>query len=149
MTWADVDFQAQRITIGRQMRRDGLFGPLKTAATRSRSGEPPTRILCSSGSKAARCRNVTHTAGYRRPRSAPELPPVRVHDLRHSLGSVLVAAGVPIPTVSRHLGHSNPATTMRIYARELDEPQRLGLVRDVLSRSLGSHRVATAAGEHA
>jgi hypothetical protein len=32
---------------------------------------------------------------------------------------------------------------MRIYARELDEQQRLGLVRDVLSRPRGSHRVAT------
>jgi hypothetical protein len=56
---------------------------------------------------------------------------------------VLVAAGVPITSVARHLGHSNPATTMRIYARELDEQQRLGLVRDVLSRPRGSHRVAT------
>jgi integrase len=71
------------------------------------------------------------------------LPAPRAHDLRHSLGRVLVAAGVPITSVARHLGHSNPATTMRIYARELDEQKRLGLVRDVLSRPRGSHRVAT------
>lgn len=45
--------------------------------------------------------------------------PLRFHDLRHSAGSMMIASGVPVPVVSEILGHSNPATTMRIYAHAL------------------------------
>lgn len=39
----------------------------------------------------------------------------RFHDLRHTYASRMLAQGAPIEFVSRQLGHSNPATTMRIY----------------------------------
>lgn len=42
-----------------------------------------------------------------------------LHALRHSHGSQLIAAGVDIPTVSARLGHSSPATTMKVYAHAL------------------------------
>ncbi len=38
---------------------------------------------------------------------------VRVHDLRHTVASQAVARGVPLPTVARMLGHSQPAMTLR------------------------------------
>ncbi len=44
---------------------------------------------------------------------------VRLHDLRHSTGSILIAEGVPIPVVSEILGHASPAITMRVYAHAL------------------------------
>lgn len=44
------------------------------------------------------------------------LPHIRVHDLRHTAGSLLVAAGVPMPVVADFLGHSSPATTAAVYA---------------------------------
>jgi len=40
---------------------------------------------------------------------------VRIHDLRHTCASWLLAAGVPLLTVSAHLGHEDAATTARIY----------------------------------
>ena len=40
----------------------------------------------------------------------------RVHDLRHTAGSHLLAEGVPLPEVSQILGHANPAITARLYA---------------------------------
>jgi integrase len=52
-----------------------------------------------------------------------KLGDVQLHDLRHSCGSQLLAAGVPIPQVSAYLRHRNPAITMTIYARELEGAQ--------------------------
>ncbi|MBC7105400.1 MAG: site-specific integrase, partial [Firmicutes bacterium] len=43
------------------------------------------------------------------------LPRIRPHDLRHSAGSILLDAGVPLATVSAFLGHSSPATTAAIW----------------------------------
>ena len=38
---------------------------------------------------------------------------VRLHDLRHTHASHAVMNGVPVPVVSRQLGHSNPRMTLR------------------------------------
>ena len=47
-----------------------------------------------------------------------------LHGLRHLCGSYMLERGTPITVVAKHLGHSNPATTMRIYAHSLrqDDP---------------------------
>ena len=39
----------------------------------------------------------------------------RIHDLRHTCASWLLGAGVPLITVSAHLGHEDAATTARVY----------------------------------
>ncbi len=44
---------------------------------------------------------------------------VGIHTLRHSHGSQLLSKGVPLPAVSKRLGHSSVATTARIYAHAL------------------------------
>ena len=38
---------------------------------------------------------------------------VRLHDLRHTYASYAVLQGVPLPVVSRLLGHKHPSMTMR------------------------------------
>lgn len=45
-----------------------------------------------------------------------KLPATSFHALRHSHASALIAARIDIVTVSRRLGHSSPAVTLRIYA---------------------------------
>jgi integrase len=47
----------------------------------------------------------------------------RIHDLRHSFGSVLVSSGVPLATVGKLLGHTQSKTTER-YAHLADEVER-------------------------
>lgn len=41
---------------------------------------------------------------------------VRLHDLRHTQASLLIAAGIPIVTVSKRLGHAKVSTTLDIYS---------------------------------
>ncbi|MEO6492570.1 MAG: site-specific integrase, partial [Ilumatobacteraceae bacterium] len=43
------------------------------------------------------------------------LPRIRLHDLRHTHASLLVANGAPIKVVSERLGHSHPSFTMATY----------------------------------
>jgi integrase len=44
---------------------------------------------------------------------------ISLHTLRHTHGSHLLAAGVPLTDVSKRLGHANPHVTATIYAHAL------------------------------
>ena len=57
------------------------------------------------------------------------IPPVRVHDLRHSYGSHMLASGAPLELVSERMGHANPNITLGVY-RHLLEQERQGFVMD-------------------
>jgi integrase len=46
---------------------------------------------------------------------------VRFHDLRHTAGTLALRQGVPLHTVSKMLGHADPAMTLRRYAHVLDD----------------------------
>jgi integrase len=45
------------------------------------------------------------------------LPVIRLHELRHSHATLLLAAGVPVKVVSERLGHVTPMITLTVYAR--------------------------------
>jgi integrase len=47
------------------------------------------------------------------------LPALTMHGLRHTYGSHLILRGVPIPVVSKWMGHANPSTTLQKYAHVL------------------------------
>lgn len=54
-------------------------------------------------------------------KEADKLPLIRLHDLRHTNASHLVASGVDIETVARRLGHSKPSFTLDVYGHALEE----------------------------
>lgn len=58
---------------------------------------------------------------------AATLPDMRIHDLRHSHVSMLWAAGVPVPEISKRIGHSSPKVTMEVYAHIFDNKQSASL----------------------
>ncbi|MDE0386812.1 MAG: tyrosine-type recombinase/integrase [Defluviicoccus sp.] len=69
---------------------------------------------------------------WRRIRKEAGIEDVRLHDLRHTHASHAVMNGVPVPVVSRLLGHSNVRMTLR-YAhlgdRDIEaEAERIGTV---------------------
>jgi integrase len=47
------------------------------------------------------------------------LPPIRLHDVRHTYATVALRVGVPVKVVSERLGHASVAVTLRIYAHVL------------------------------
>jgi integrase len=66
----------------------------------------------------------TITATFRRICDRAGLSGVRLHDLRHLHATQLLAAGVPVRTVSGRLGHANAATTLNVYAHFLAASDR-------------------------
>jgi integrase len=49
---------------------------------------------------------------------------MRLHDLRHFAATRLIAAGVPVRTVSGRLGHANPSTTLSVYSHFVEASDR-------------------------
>ena len=63
---------------------------------------------------------------FKRARDAAGLRPLRFHDLRHTYGSLLAAAGVDLVTIQAVMGHSALATTGRyLHARPASEQAEL------------------------
>ncbi len=53
-----------------------------------------------------------------------DLPPIRLHDLRHTHATVLLQAGEPVHVVSQRLGHASVVVTLTVYAHVLPGDQR-------------------------
>ena len=62
------------------------------------------------------------------------VPRVRLHDLRHSAATTLLAAGVPLAVISEWLGHSGIAITKSAYAAVV--PELLTDAADAMDRAL-------------
>lgn len=64
------------------------------------------------------------------------LPHIRLHDLRHTGASLLIASGMDIETVKNRLGHSKASTTMDIYghAYAKNDARAADLLESILHR---------------
>ena len=71
------------------------------------SNEPAGMIPWVPGSVTKRFQKLRDSLGYKN---------MRLHDLRHFTATRLIAAGVPVRTVSGRLGHADPSTTLSVYA---------------------------------
>ena len=60
-----------------------------------------------------------HLGLWLRARRLAGIEDVRLHDLRHTFASQAVLEGIPVPVVTRLLGHTGPRMTMR-YAHVAD-----------------------------
>ena len=58
----------------------------------------------------------------------PNLEGVRIHDLRHTVASILVSGGATLPLIGALLGHTQVQTTQR-YAHLADDPLREATTR--------------------
>jgi integrase len=57
-------------------------------------------------------------------RRLDRVPAIRLHDVRHTHATLLLAAGVPIKVVSERLGHATIAMTLDVYAHVLPAMDR-------------------------
>ena len=137
LRWRDVDFAGHALTVARAMsageetstksghaRRvplpDQAAGALQRLHWRGDFTAPGELVFCNvfgrilDGSALRR--------RFKRARDAAGLRPLRFHDLRHTYGSLLAAAGVDLVTIQAAMGHSALATTGRyLHARPATE----------------------------
>jgi integrase len=66
---------------------------------------------------------VNLAKSWKRVLASAGIAPTRIHDLRHTVGSVGVASGASIALIGGVLGHKSPQTTAR-YAHLSDDPVR-------------------------
>ncbi|MGH3733567.1 MAG: tyrosine-type recombinase/integrase [Acidimicrobiales bacterium] len=92
------------------------------------SREPDGRVPWVPGSVTKRFQLLRDSLGYES---------MRLHDLRHFTATRLIAAGVPIRTVSGRLGHANPSTTLAVYAHfvEASDQAAASVMGDILTGS--------------
>lgn len=76
-------------------------------------------------------RNAINRAGLNAPEKVKRWGRFTVHSLRHSYGTRMVSAGVPITMVQKLMGHASMTTTMRyVHATDTDAVSR---AREVLN----------------
>ena len=133
LRWRDVDFAGHALTVGRaisagvesstksgRVRRLPLPDQAAAALDRLSRREDFTgadeRVFCNPLGRTLDPSALRRR--YRRAQAAAGLRPLRWHDLRHTYGSLLAAAGVDLVTIQAAMGHSALATTGRyLHAR--------------------------------
>lgn len=146
LSWRDVDTEGHRIRIGRSLERDTMLKDPKTDSgfrrvpipdelldllRRHRELQDPHRqvfgaaydsrdlVFCNDDGSPWKPDSIGTL--YRAIVRRSGVGHVRLHDIRHSMASILIAAGVPIATVSKLLGHGDVDVTLRIYTHAFEE----------------------------
>jgi integrase len=133
LQWGDCEFGKGRLYVRRQLEAiTGELAPPKTAASTRFVSLPPVamselkrwKIECPHGELDFVFPNTNGTAmddrNFRMRTFYPALRraglrKVRVHDLRHTAASMLIAAGADLADVSRQMGHANVSITLSVY----------------------------------
>jgi integrase len=152
LRWEDIDLEGATLTI-RRTYSHGREGEPKTPSSirtvpiprgtfarlsqyrewwEARLGEPPPpHMWVFPGNDPSRPLDYNAPGrALRRIVKRLGLPPLRVHDLRHSFGSHLLAAGAPLELVAERMGHANATITLSVYRHVLSH-ERQGWVVDV------------------
>lgn len=126
----DVDRDQATVRISRAFKRTYATGGIELGPPKSkrsvRTIDVPASVLDKLSYSAEwlfvnRDGNPVRIVGFRSRVWYPALdrakldPRPRVHDLRHTCASWMIAAGVPLPVISAHLGHESIATTVNVY----------------------------------
>ena len=128
LRWSEVGEDALMLADSKTgPRRVPLNGPARRILERQPRGESPFVFPSPRDPSRPRCSEFRL---WRRVRGEAGIEDVRLHDLRHTHASHAVMNGVPVPVVSRLLGHSQVRMTLR-YAhlgdREIEaEAERIG-----------------------
>ncbi|MFI8661857.1 tyrosine-type recombinase/integrase [Rhodococcus qingshengii] len=149
LLWADVDLKAGTVTIthnrvsanGKAV--DGapktensirtlpltpsLTAALKRARKRQKAerlalGEdygPGDHVVCDEAGRAYHPDTISDY--WRAICKTAKVSPIRLHDARHTCGTLMHLQGVPIAVISAWLGHSDSAFTMRTYMHSQDD----------------------------
>ena len=147
MEWGDIDLDRASLRVERSVeetKAELRVKPPKTKRGRRNITLPPDTIaiLCAHKVKQMELRLLLGQGGapflvfsdvegnmlspdhlsrdWRRVCNAKKLPRVSLHALRHTHASMLITAGVDIPTVSRRLGHHKARVTLDTYGHLIE-----------------------------
>lgn len=112
-----IDLDAGTVRALREHRRRQLEERLKWGAAWQDHG----LVFCREDGTAIHPEQYTRM--FKRHAKAAKLPPMRLHDLRHTHGTLLVASGVHPKVVQERLGHHSSAFTMDTYAHAMPAMQ--------------------------
>lgn len=155
LRWSDIDLVAGTLSVKRSLQRvEGVMVPLEPKTERSRRTIPLAGPVLEALAAHRTAQDgpiasmyvftapsggpLYPTAVYREfieAAAAAGLPRVRFHSLRHTAGSLLVAAGVHPRVVMEMLGHSTIRLTMDTYSHVM--PTQLRDASAVLEAQLG------------
>jgi len=93
-----------------------IFQQHRREETLRRGGTPPVAqdpLFAHPDGRALRPDWITRE--FRRLSQLLDLPPVRLHDIRHGAVSLAGAAGVPVKVIQHNAGHASAVTTVDIY----------------------------------
>ena len=133
LRWEDIDLEAGTLTVARQIQR--LDGELREVDTKTASSRATIALEATTGAALCDHRNATGRIGgpvfatadggpmdpsnvrrwWLKALKRAGLPHRRLHDLRHSTATFLLAAGVPTRVVQEILRHANYRTTAGTY----------------------------------
>jgi integrase len=134
LKWANVNLDDGQICLERAQRKNGkvLRVPVNQAVREVLSSLPHASeyVLCDpqTGERYKSLRR-SFTTACRRAKKDPDdkddlgITDLRIHDLRHTFGTMLNARGVDLPTISSLLGHSSITMTSK-YITPVSEIQR-------------------------
>jgi integrase len=138
LRWEDVDTDGQRLVVRKSLTMIDGAPTLKTtkssrprtislddttwqaitnrAEQRTRPADPDLVFTDAAGAPII---PDAVTRAWRKLMTELPLPRLRLHDLRHTHATLLLAAGVPVKVVSERLGHASVQVTLDVYAHVL------------------------------
>ena len=151
LRWRDVDWQAGRVRVVRNYVRGAYGTPKSRRSSRSvpLADEPAgaldrlykasrfqgdDELVFAEPDTGEPLRDRALARRYRRALKAAGLDTThRFHDLRHTFGTAMAAAGVPMRTLQEWLGHRHISTTQR-YADYAPSPHEAAMVARAFER---------------
>ena len=126
LRWREIDDRAINLTDSKTGPRTVILSKLaREILERQPKAESTYAFPSPFDPGQPRSRNLTLWDVVRR---KAEIEDVRLHDLRHTYASHAVLSGVPLPVVSRLLGHRQPSMTLR-YAHVGDRDTKAAAER--------------------
>jgi integrase len=163
LMWEDVDLQAGTVRVKQALQR--LGGKLQITEVKSATSRRVIKLprVCVAALKSHHAQQLqekllagagwtdtglvftshlgtpleprTVARHFQRTLKQADLPRIRIHDLRHTAASLLLAQGVPVKMVSEILGHSGSRITLDVYGHVFDSTRQQAADRmdDLLS----------------
>ena len=150
LTWADIDLDRGRLSISKSISQTKLGLAVKTPKSGRTRSLPLSRfavdalrrhraMLAKERLAAGEAYEghelvfpdelgrpmtpMTATCAFERIAKKAGISTTRLHDVRHTAATTLLASGVDIRTVSSIIGHANASTTLNIYSHVLEDVQ--------------------------